>query len=149
MFGFIRAIFRLNVVEYVYVYIHSIVLHILYGIAIYIHVWGFQSHLQAELRSVCVCVCVCVCVYIYIHVWGFQSHLQAELRSVCVCVCVYIYIYMFGVFRAICRLNLGVCVCVCMCIYILSQVQPADGSDKPKHVAKSCKFIKYLIKMLC
>ena len=68
---------------------------------------------------------------------------------VCVCVCVYIYIYMFGVFRAICRLNLGVCVCVCMCIYILSQVQPADGSDKPKHVAKSCKFIKYLIKMLC
>ena len=31
-------------------------------------------------------------------------------------------------------------------IYIPSKVQPEDGSQKQKHVAESCIFIKYLIK---
>jgi len=31
-------------------------------------------------------------------------------------------------------------------IYIPSKVQPEDGSNKPKHVAKNCKFIQFVIK---
>ena len=27
-----------------------------------------------------------------------------------------------------------------------SQIQPENGSKKPKHIAEGCKFIKYLIK---
>ena len=34
-------------------------------------------------------------------------------------------------------------------IYTLSQVQLADGSKKPKHVAKICKFIRYLLTKIC
>ena len=34
-------------------------------------------------------------------------------------------------------------------MYIPFQVQPEDGSKKPKQVAESYKFLKYLIKKLC
>jgi len=34
-------------------------------------------------------------------------------------------------------------------LYTPSYGQTEDGSKKPKHVAESCKFIKYLIKKLC
>jgi hypothetical protein len=33
-------------------------------------------------------------------------------------------------------------------IYVPSRVQPEDGSEKSKHVAENCKFIKCLIKKL-
>jgi hypothetical protein len=75
---------------------------------------------------------------------------------------------MFRLFRANFRLNLGGCiyvyiyVCVCVYIYIYCNavkdrllqyrsihtflyVQPEYGPKMPKHVAGSCKFVKYLI----
>ena len=56
---------------------------------------------------------------------------------------------MLWLLTAIFRQNVGGWVCVracvraCICIYI---VVPEDDSKTPKHVAASCKFIKYLMK---
>jgi hypothetical protein len=66
---------------------------------------------------------------------------------------------MFRLLRAIFRLNLGRCNAVnyeisftliyeLQYIYTPSYVQPEDGSKNRKHVAESCKFIKYLINFI-